>query len=315
VWRQTTSLSDEAMDAQIRADGVDILIDLSGHTVGNRMLVFARKPAPIQVSGWGHGGGTGLPTVDYLFADPVAIPAAVRPYFAEEIYDLPCHIAFEAPSYTPPVVDLPALSRGSLTFGCLNRYPKVTPAVERLWARILLAVPSSRLLLKSGMFDDPKGRRKVLETFARLGIEEARLELRGSTSRRDHLAAFGHADITLDPFPQNGGISTLESLWMGAPVVAKLGNALGSRASGAILHALGLQDWVAQDDEEYLAVAVRKAADIRALARFRTDIRSRIMASPAGNPDLYTLAVESAYRTMWRRWLEKTLPSASGLSS
>jgi len=315
VWRQTTSLSDEALDAQIREDGVDILIDLSGHTVGNRMLVFARKPAPIQVSGWGHGGGTGLPTVDYLFADPVAIPVSARPGFAEEIYDLPCHITFEAPGYTPPLVDLPALSRGSITFGCLNRYPKVTPAVERLWARILAAVPDARLLLKSGMFDDPKSRMKVLDAFAQLGVAQNRIELRGSTSRKDHMAAFGDVDITLDPFPQNGGISTLESLWMGTPVIAKLGNALGSRASGAILHALGLGDWVAQDDEGYLGVAVRKAADIGALAQFRSSIRSQIMASPAGNPDLYTRAVELAYRTMWTRWLEKTSSPAEGVPS
>jgi len=306
VWRQTTHLPDEALDQLIRDDGVDILIDLSGHSAGNRLLVFARKPAPIQVSAWGHGGGTGLPAVDYLFADPVAIPGSVRPLFAEEVYDLPCHITFEAPADAPPLVDLPAQSRGWVTFGCLNRYSKVTPAVEQLWARILAAVPHARLLLKAGLFDDPRGRRTVLESFAQLGIEAERIEFRGATSRRDHLAAYGDVDILLDPFPQNGGITTMESLWMGTPVLAKLGHTLGSRASGAILHALDLADWVAQSENDYLEVALRKAADIEALVQFRRGIRARFMASPTGNPERYTQAVEAAYRTMWLRWLKQS---------
>lgn len=312
VWRETAGLSDEALAARIRADGVDILVDLSGHTPGNRLLVFARKPAPIQVTAWGHGGGTGLPMMDYLFADPTAIPPSDRPQLAEEVYDLPCHLTFEAPDSSPDLVELPALTRDYVTFGSLNRYSKITPAVERLWARILVSVPGSRLVLKDTRFEDPAARETVMDAFHRLGIAPERIEFRGSTSREGHLAAYGDIDIHLDPFPLNGGVTTWESLWMGTPVVSKLGDTLGSRASGAILRALDLREWVAEDEDGYLAVAVRMAARVEALAEFRCGIRSRILASPAGNPALYTRAVEAAFRAMWIRWLAKTSGEPTG---
>ncbi|GLH73158.1 acetylglucosamine transferase [Geothrix limicola] len=302
VWRPVAGLSDDALADQIQADGVDILIDLSGHSKGNRLLVFARKPAPIQVTAWGHAGGTGLPMVDYQFTDPVSIPASVRGLFAEACYDLPCFITFEAPAFAPPVAPLPALTKGHLTFGSLNRYTKVTPAVERLWARILAAIPGSRLLLKDGLFDEPEARRVTLASFEREGIDPGRLEFRGFTSHQRHLAAYGEVDIVLDSFPQNGGITTWESLWMGGPVIALLGDRFVSRISGAILDSLDLGEWVAGDEDAYLDVAIRKAADLGALARFREGIRPRILASSAGHPGRYTRTVEAAYRTMWRKW-------------
>lgn len=304
VWRSVGGLSDDDLARQIQDDRVDILVDLSGHSKGNRLLVFARRPAPIQVTAWGHGGGTGIPAVDYQFTDPVSIPLQVRPYFAEKAWDLPCCVTFEAPSFAPPIRDLPARSRGVVIFGSLNRYTKVTPAVERLWSRILHAVPGSRLLLKDGRFDDPEGREAVLARFAGLGIDRERIELRGFTSHEDHLAACGEVDIVLDSFPQNGGITTWEALWMGAPVIAMLGNKLASRISGAILHSLGLGDWVAQDEEEYLRIAIQRAADLESLAVFREDIRPRILASPSGNPEKYTRLVEEGYRAMWVNWLD-----------
>lgn len=303
LWRPVAGLTNEALADQIRDDQVDILIDLMGHTRDNRLLVFARKPAPIQVSAWGHGGGTGLSTMDYLFSDPVAIPCEDRPLYAETIFDLPCNITFEAPSFSPDIAELPALKRGGVTFGSLNHYGKVTPQVEALWANILASVPGSRLLLKDRIFDQPSGRRAVLDRFARHGIGQERLELYGFSSRREHLATHSLVDIMLDPFPQNGGITTMESLWMGAPVVAKLGQTMGSRLAAAILHALGMCDWVAEDEEAYLAIAASKASDLNGLARFRRGIRAQILASPVGNPDLYTKSVEEAYRTMWRRWV------------
>lgn len=305
LWRQATRYSDEALSAQIREDKVDILIDLSGHSRGNRLLVFARKPAPIQVTAWGHGGGTGLPMMDYQFTDPVWIPEWARPLFAEACWDLPCCITFEAPTFAPDVTPLPAQTRGHLTFGTLNRYSKVTPNVESLWARILQAVPNSRLLLKDSLFDDPAGRLEVIDRFARLGIGEERLQLRGKTSHRDHLAAYGEVDIALDPFPMNGGISSWEALSMGSPVVAMLGHSQSSRISGAILHAMGLGEWVAEDSDGYLGIAQSKARDLAALAQLRGNLRSLVQASPAGNLDLYTRKVEQAYRNMWQAWLHQ----------
>ena len=308
-WRSVSDLSDEALAEQIRADGIDILVDLSGHTAGNRLLVFSRKPAPIQVTAWGHATGTGLPAIDYLFSDPVAIPAEVRPLFAETVYDLPSLITIEPPADAPPVAELPALSRGFVTFGCLNRFNKVSQAALELWARILRTVPGSRLLLKDLALDNPVMQARVRDTLARQGIGAERIELRGRTSRKDHLAAYNDVDIALDPFPLNGGMSTWEALWMGVPVVAKLGNSVPSRISGAILHAIGLAEWAAGGDEEYVALAVGQAADLHALAKLRRGMRARITASPAGNLDAYTRAVEASYRRMWRAFLDGTRAS------
>ena len=303
VWRSTVGLSDEELAAQIRDDGVDILIDLSGHSKGNRLLAFARKPAPIQVTAWGHGGGTGLPMMDYQFTDPVSIPMSARSLFAEEAFDLPCCITFEAPAFAPPIAALPARHRGFVTYGSLNRFTKVTPEVESLWARILVAVPGSHLLLKDRRFDDAENRSRILAAFAELGIGPDRMDLRGFSSHQEHLAACGEVDIMLDTFPQNGGITTWEALWMGTPVVAMLGNKASSRVSGAILQALDLGGWVGRDETEYLAVAIRQAANLEALAQFRLGIRARILSSSAGDPNQYTREVEEAYRVMWRRWI------------
>jgi len=308
AWRAVAGLDDEALADLIRQDGVDILVDLSGHTEGNRLLVFARKPAPVQVTAWGHGGGTGLPAIDHQFTDPVHTPAWARPLFAESSWDLPCCITFEHPSQAPPVAGLPVLASGFVTFGSINRVIKLTPEARALWARILQAVPGSRLLLKDASFDDPRGREAVLDAFSGLGIGPERLELLGFTSHEEHLAACARIDLALDTFPQNGGITTWETLWMGVPVVAVAGNKPPSRISAAILHALGLDGWIAEDEEGYLRLAVAAAADSASLARFRQDIRPRIAASAAGDPERYTRTVEAAYRAMWRGWVDRANP-------
>jgi protein O-GlcNAc transferase len=306
LWRKTVNVSDEEMAAQIRADGVDVLIDLSGHSEGNRLLVFARKPAPVQVTAWGGGGGTGLPMIDYLFTDPVHIPAWARPLFAEKAYDLPCNITFEAAKDAPEVEALPALRQGFLTFGCLNRTMKITPAALDLWAQILKAVPDSKLLLKDGLLDDPLLQERMRGGFRDQGIDPGRLLLRGRTSHWEHLAAYGEVDMALDTFPHNGGITTWEALWMGVPVVTLPGNKPSSSISASILHALELDEWVAESEEGYLRLALRQAANLGELQWFRHEIRGRIATSPAGNPELYTRAVEAAYRSMWREWLDRT---------
>jgi len=305
VWRPTAGLTDEALADRIRADGVDILVDLSGHSRGNRLLAFARRPAPIQVTAWGHAGGTGLPMIDYQFTDPVSTPPQARPLVAESCWDLPCFITFEAPAFAPPLAPLPARANGCITFGSLNRFTKVTPAVLQLWARILRAIPEARLLLKDAAFDAPAACREVVTTLERLGVSAGRIGFLGFSSRERHLAAFSSVDIVLDSFPQNGGITTWEALWMGTPVVAMLGNKLASRISAAILHALDLGAWVGEGEEAYFAIATGMAGDLDALERFRADIRGRIQASEAGNPERYTRAVEAAYRAMWRERLAR----------
>ncbi|WP_407189067.1 tetratricopeptide repeat protein [Bradyrhizobium centrosematis] len=301
-WRDASQWTDDRLAAEIRADGVDILIDLSGHTRGNRLGVFARKPAPIQVHGWGHGTGTGLPTIDYLFSDPVAIPVEVRHLFAETVVDLPCFVTLMPLPAGIARAPTPAIANGFVTFGVFNRISKISDETADAWARILKQVPGSRLLIKDVALDDQLVRDNLLARFAACGLPAERVDLLGATFRGEHLASFNRVDICLDPFPQNGGVSTWEALQMGVPVVAKLGNSLPSRAAASILTALGLPDWVGNDDEAYVDIAVGHAAEIGELDRLRRGLPGQIDAAAAGNPVSYARAVDDAYRAMWQRY-------------
>lgn len=311
TWRNAAQLSDEQLAAQIQTDQIDILIDLSGHSAGNRLGVFARKPAPVQVTAWGHATGTGLETIDYLFSDPVAIPKAARPLFAETIHDLPCLITMEAPLYDIAPRDPPAPARGYVTFGSFNRIGKVSGDAVAAWAAILQTVPGSRILMKDRMLDDAAVRASLTERFVAHGISAERIAFRGRTSREEHLAALRDVDIALDPFPQNGGITTWEALHMGVPVVAKLGNSLPSRLSGAILSAIGLTDWVGDSVADYVAIATKYAAMPEFLRELRRELPARISASAAGNSAAYTRAVETAYGAMWERYVAAQTTAAS----
>jgi predicted O-linked N-acetylglucosamine transferase (SPINDLY family) len=298
-WYPIAGMTDEVLSTKIAADGIDILVDLSGHSAGNRLLTFAHKPAPVQVTAWGYATGTGLPTIDYFFSDPVATPPAVRPLFAETVYDLPCFLTFDPPAYAPPVSEAPVQRQGVITFGCLNGFHKVSKSNLEQWAQILQAVPHSRLLMKDTALAAPANQLLVRQAMAKYGISPERIELRGGSSHQDHLAAYGDVDIALDPFPYNGGITTWEALWMGVPVVSKLGNSSSGRSGGAILSALGLSDWVVSGEPEYVALAADKAARTEELVRFRREIRAVISSSAAGNSALYTRAVETAFMKMW----------------
>jgi predicted O-linked N-acetylglucosamine transferase (SPINDLY family)/predicted TPR repeat methyltransferase len=298
-WRRASQWSDDHLAEQIRADKVDILIDLSGHSAGHRLRVFARKPAPIQVSAWGHSTGTGLPTIDYLFSDPVAIPAPVRHLFAEKIYDLPCLIIIEPPLSKPSCSDPPIMSKGHTTYGAFNRIDKVSDDAVGLWARILRSDIGARLLIKHQAIDDPSIRSVLTERFARRGVSAERIDMLGATSRAEHVAAYGQVDVCLDTFPQNGGVSTWEALHAGVPVVAKLGNGVSSRVSGAILSAIGMTEWVAADDDEYAEIALRSASMPDRLRTIRHELPTRIATSSGCDPEAYTRAVEEAYRAMW----------------
>jgi predicted O-linked N-acetylglucosamine transferase (SPINDLY family) len=299
IWVEASALSDDELADRIQTDGVDILVDLSGHTAGNRLGVFARKPAPVQVTGWGSGTGTGLQTMDYFFADPVTIPQDVRHLFAERVYDLPAIIT------TQPIPDLqpsalPMLRNGFVTFGVFNRIDKISDRALALWSKLLGAVPGSKIVVKHVALDEALIRDNVIARFVAQGISEDRVICMGASERPDHLRAFEIVDISLDPFPQNGGLSTWESLYMGVPVVAKLGNGASSRAGGAILKAIGLDDWVADDDDGYLAIAQKYASMPSHLAKLRADLPAKIANSPAGNATAYTGIVEAGYRQFWR---------------
>jgi predicted O-linked N-acetylglucosamine transferase (SPINDLY family) len=297
-WRDAVQWSDDRLADCIRTDKVDILIDLSGHTRGNRLRVFARKAAPIQVSAWGHASGTGLPTIDYLFADPVMVPPEVRNLFAEQIYDLPCTIIIEPPPLERRASEPPVTSNGYVTYGAFTRASRLSNAVLEVWARILRSDVTSRLTIKDRLLDDASIQTRLLENLAAHGIISDRVSLIGSTSREEHLAAYRHVDICLDPFPHGGGVSTWEALHMGVPVVTKTGDSLSSRVGGAILSAIDMSDWVASNEDQYVDIALRSTSD--RLSTIRNKLPDLIAArcSPAS----YTRAVETAYRTMWEKY-------------
>jgi predicted O-linked N-acetylglucosamine transferase (SPINDLY family) len=309
-WVDAAEMSDDKLAARIVADRIDILVDLSGHTAGNRLGVFARKPAPIQASAWGHPTGTGMPLMDYVLADPVTIPEDARPLHAEKIADLPCLITM-----TPvevPVAPLPMRSKGYVTFGVFNRIDKISDEAIALWSRILAAVPHARLIVKHGMIDDAEIRDSLLNRLVASGITAERVTCLGRSGRDEHLAAFADVDISLDPFPMNGGVSTWESLHMGVPVVAKLGLTVSGRIAGAILTSIGLTDFVGSNDDDYAAIAQRWAARPGDLALVRRELRDRIANSDSGNPVRYCRKVEELYRRFWQDYCSSSSTATTG---
>ena len=307
VWR----LTDDKLADRIEADQVDILVDLSGHSGGNRLPVFAMKPAPIEVTAIGHVSGTGLPTMDYLLADPILIPTEVRSLFAERIHDLPAFITIDPPPDVPPS-PLPMLANGHVTFGVFNRTDKISDRALSVWSRLLQAVPGAIIVVKHGSLDDALVRNSLIGRFVASGISQDRLRCIGSSVRLEHLKLASTIDIMLDPFPQNGGISTWEPLQLGVPVVTKLGNGHASRCGGAIVTAAGLGDWVAQDEEGYIEIARRWAGRPDELAALRARLPAQVLGSAAGHCQTYARYVEEGYRKFWREYCASAAHSSRG---
>ncbi|MGJ4947750.1 tetratricopeptide repeat protein [Bradyrhizobium sp. HKCCYLS20291] len=301
VWVDAWQMSDEELTDRIEADGVDILVDLAGHSAGNRLPVFARKPAPVQVTAWGSGTGTGLPTMDYFFADPVTVPESVRHLFAEQVYDLPAVITTDPLQGWQPT-PLPMLRNGYVTFGVFNRIDKISDPALALWSRLMAALPDARIVIKNGALDDALVRNALIARFVAHGIAQERITCLGLSSREQHVAQFAAIDMSLDPFPQNGGVSTWESLQAGVPVIAKLGHGAAARAAAAINTAVGLGAFVAEDDDGYVAIALKHAAQPAALAKLRAELPAMVANSAAGNVETYTRKVEEGYRLFWQRY-------------
>ncbi|MBU6461554.1 MAG: tetratricopeptide repeat protein, partial [Proteobacteria bacterium] len=305
-WVEAWRLTDDQLAEQIISDQIDILVDLSGFTGGHRLRVFARKPAPVQVTAWGHATGDGMPEIDYMFSDPVSTPAEVRHLFAEKIYDLPCLITIDAPPAAfKPALQPPCLTNGYVTFGVFNRVDKISADAIRIWSGILQAVPNSRLTIKHGALGDDAVRRRLMERFAAQGVAPDRILCLGPTTRLKHLEAYAGIDICLDPFPMNGGVSTWEALHAGVPVLAKLGNSNASRAAGAILCSAGLHEWVTDSESQYAERAIKYATQPDYLSELRAGLSAKILASQSGNTKNYTRAAEAAYRAIWQEYCAK----------
>ncbi len=304
-WVPIPGLDDDEAAARILADGIDILVDLSGHTGKHRLGLFARKPAPVQVTWLGYFGTTGLTQIDYLLAGPWDVPACEEPEFSETIWRLPhTRLCFSRPQVAVPVAPLPALTAGHLTFGCFNNIRKVTDRVVALWARVLKALPDARLFLKTKQLEGEAGRAAIAARFLAEGVSADRLILEGTSAFPDYLAAYDRVDMALDPFPYTVGTTSIQALWMGVPVLTLAGDRLLARQGESMLRALGLEDWVAATEADYVERAVRLGQAIEPLQSLRAELRDRLEKSPLMNAPQFAVDLEAAFRAMWIGWCQ-----------
>ena len=304
-WREIAGRGDQQVSEMIRDDQIDVLVDLCGHIGGNRLLVFARKPAPVQVTYIGYQNTTGMLAMDYRLTDDWSDPPGTTDHlYTEKLVRLPraffCYLpSADAPDETP----LPAMANKIITFGSFNHFGKVTPQVLATWAEILSVVPQSRLVLLAPV--TPSLRRQVGLAFERHGVSAERVELASRRPRGEYLKLIGRVDIALDPFPFNGHTTTCDCLWQGVPVVTLAGETYVSRYGGSALLNLGMQDLIASTREQYVAIARGLATDVERLQGLRAGLRARMLASPLVDAAGFTRNLEAAYRRMWVDWCAK----------
>jgi predicted O-linked N-acetylglucosamine transferase (SPINDLY family) len=300
-WWTTTGITDAALAERIRADGVDILVDLAQHLAGNRLTMFARQPAPVQASFAGYPDGTGLKTIAYRITDRHLEPSPASDG-SERLWFIDSFWCYAASGLEVEVNELPAITDRTVTFGCLNNFCKVNEGTWALWARVISRVPGSRLIVLS-----PYGihRADVLTQMRTRGIDAERIEFVAPRPRRDYFDLYHRLDVALDTFPYNGHTTNLDALWMGVPVVSLTGETPVSRAGLSILTNLGLTAWAARTEDEYVGKAVALAEDLLALAQWRAHLRERIKVSMLMDASHFTRQIEQAYREMWRAWCEQ----------
>ncbi|MFA7241910.1 MAG: tetratricopeptide repeat protein [Sulfuricellaceae bacterium] len=298
-WRDIHGLDDGQVFDLVRSDGIDILVDLAGHTDRNRLLLFARKPAPVQASWIGYFNTTGLSTMDYFITDRYGSPEGQERFFSEKPVRLPhSRFCYRPPDYAPEVAPQPVLRNGYVTFGSFNNLAKVNSEVVSLWGEILRALPDSRLFLKSLALNDDGARRRYLELFSAQGVAPERIGCSGHSPHTEMLNQYGAMDIALDTFPFTGGLTTCEALWMGVPVVTLAGEALVSRQSASLLMNLDRGGWVAESPQRYVEIALNLAADATGLTQQRSGLREVMRTSAVCNAAAFTRDLEEAYQKM-----------------
>ena len=294
-WVEVTSLNDAQLAKRIDADAIDVLLDLAGHTGQQRMRLFAQRAAPVQATYLGYPGSTGVPNMDWLLGDEVVTPAEADTLCSERVWRLPGVVFCYAPEVDYPYPDYPVTAaRRPLTFGSFNNVPKLTQRTLALWARVLHAVPDSRLLLKAPSFSDPGAVRLFVERLQALGVDPQRVEFRGPSGLADMMAEYADVDIALDPVPYNGGTTSLQAMWMGVPVLTLEGEHFVSRMGASFMRAAGLPEWVARSDDDYVGIAQRMAADRPSLLILKRRLRARLQARPGWDPLAHTRAMEEA---------------------
>ena len=302
-WTDARGVSDEVLSQRIRSDRIDILIDLAGHTAKNRLLVFARKPAPIQVTWAGYVGSTGLSAMDYLIADYRHVPEGAERHYSERVIRLPDgYVCYEPPDYAPQAGPLPFERNGFITFGSFNNTAKINDDVLAAWAEILKAVPNSRLILKYVHMDAEGNRNRILDQFGARGVEQSRLTLEGKSPHSELLARYNDVDIALDTFPYTGGLTTCEALWMGVPAITKPGETFASRHSLSHLTNVGVPELVADDLPDYVSKAVELANDVSRLTGLRSGLRERMAKSALCDGEKFATDFTSAMRLIWHEW-------------
>lgn len=304
AWRRVGALDDAALAAAIRAERIDVLVDLAGHTGGGRLPVLARRPAPVQVTYLGYPNTTGLPQVDLRLTDDAADPAPqADALHTERLARLPrCFLAWAPPDPSPAPAPLPPDDPRACAFGCFNNLAKLSPEVVALWARLLRDAPGARLLLKNHSLAQATARARVEGLFAAHGVTADRLVLMGRVAHGEHLALHDRVAVALDPFPYNGTLTTLEALWQGVPVVTLAGERHAARVGASLLQAVGLRALIARTPDEYVELARALATDPARLAELRRGLRERVLGSELCDGDGLARAVEEACRGAWRAW-------------
>jgi protein O-GlcNAc transferase len=307
---EASSLSDAALDEAIRAERIDVLVELSGHTGGNRLAALASKPAPVIISAIGYPNTTGLPAVDWRLVDSITDPPGAETLCTERLLRLdPCFLC-----YRPPELEVaPAMPGGGpVTFGSFNNSAKIGPECAALWAKVLQAVPGSRLLLKTQTLADPAAQRELRRRLESAGIAPDTVELIAwSPTRAEHLAIYGRVHVALDSVPYNGTTTTCEALWMGVPVVAIRGDRHASRVSASLLSAAGHPEWIAEDEDGFVRIAAALAGDPTRLASIRSSLRAELRASPLLDQRGFAQRFHAAIRGCWQDWCARQAPKGA----
>jgi predicted O-linked N-acetylglucosamine transferase (SPINDLY family) len=300
TWLDVSGLSDRQLADRIRKDEIDLLIDLSGHTQGNRLMTFARKPAPVQATWLGYPNTTGFDSMDFIIADPVTLPPDEERYYSEKVWRLPeTYICFTPPNIDLALSELPMLENGHITFGCFNNPAKVNDTVISCWSEILRAVPDSVLLLKYRNFDHETEKLAIRQRFSHHGIDPVRLRFIGFISRKDHLTAYNQVDIALDPFPYTGVTTTCEALWMGVPTITlRMVRGMFGHNGELIMKSVGLDGWVTGSIEEYQERAIAFACNPEWLTALRSSLRQALLSSPLCASERFARNLEDAFRGM-----------------
>uniref|UniRef100_A0A1D1XCI1 Probable UDP-N-acetylglucosamine--peptide N-acetylglucosaminyltransferase SPINDLY n=2 Tax=Anthurium amnicola TaxID=1678845 RepID=A0A1D1XCI1_9ARAE len=315
IWRDIYGIDERKVAEMVREDRIDILVELTGHTANNKLGMMASRPAPIQATWIGYPNTTGLPTIDYRFTDSLADPPDSRQKHVEELVRLPeCFLCYTPSPEAGPVSPTPAVANGFVTFGSFNNLAKITPKVLRVWARILCAVPNSRLVVKCKPFCCDSVRQRFLSTLEQLGLEALRVDLLPLILlNHDHMQSYSLMDISLDTFPYAGTTTTCESLYMGVPCVTMAGPVHAHNVGVSLLSKIGLEHLVAKTEEEYVQIAIRLASDITSLSDLRMDLRELMLKSPVCEGAKFTLGLETTYRNLWSRYCRGDVPSLKSL--